>query len=133
MEKEKILEILNQKTILFVEDDPTSVKIILRILKRAFKDVLVANDGEEGLKLFQDKKDAIDIVLTDIDMPVMNGIEMAKRIKAESENEPIIFISAFQDDMNKNVDLVDGIIEKPVIRDSMFKIIYNVIEKKDKN
>lgn len=68
--------------ILCVEDDPVSLALMVRILERRFSRVLVARDGAEGLEVFQRVRPAI--VVTDIHMPAMNGIEMARAIKAEA-------------------------------------------------
>lgn len=79
-------------TLLYVEDD-NDIRIATgRCLKRHFLSYYEAPNGQEGLEMFRQYKP--DIVLTDITMPIMDGLEMSRRIKQEDENVPIIAISA---------------------------------------
>jgi len=87
--------LLENLTILYVEDDIETQKLIKRILSSSAKEVYIANNGEEGLALFKAKKP--DIVLTDICMPKMNGLEMAEKIKEIIPNQPIGIFTAFDE------------------------------------
>ena len=81
---------LNDTTVLYIEDNLPTQKLIKKILGRYCKEVFVANDGLEGLSLYQ--KIHPNIVLSDIVMPNMNGIEMSEKIR---EIEPKQIISLF--------------------------------------
>jgi len=86
----------NDFTILYVEDDEGVRAVNLRILKRMFKDVFEASDGLKGYSLYLEKKP--DIVLTDIKMPRMDGIELAKKIREKDDIVKIIISTAFSDE-----------------------------------
>ncbi|NOX15609.1 MAG: response regulator transcription factor [Epsilonproteobacteria bacterium] len=86
----------NDFTILYIEDDEGIRAVNLRILKRMFKDVFEASDGLEGYNIYLEKKP--DIVLTDIKMPKMDGIELAKKIREKDEKVKIIISTAFSDE-----------------------------------
>jgi len=87
--------LLENLTILYVEDDVDTQRLIKRVLESSAKEVYVASDGEEGLALFKEKKP--DIVLTDICMPKMDGLEMSKEIKEITQTQPIAIFTAFNE------------------------------------
>jgi len=78
--------------ILCVEDDATTRKLLVRILEPRFPQLLVAKDGAEGLDLFLRHRPAL--VITDIVMPGLDGIRMARAIKAQSPGVGIIVLTA---------------------------------------
>jgi len=86
---------LENFTILYVEDDLTTQEIIKDILTSSSKEVFIANDGQEGLKLYKEKQP--DIVLSDIAMPNMDGLEMSEAIKEINPNQPIALFTAFSE------------------------------------
>lgn len=86
---------LLDKTILYVEDDLNSQEEMVFFLKSIVKNVLVANNGENGLELFL--KNKCDLIITDIQMPVMNGLEMINQIRKYNENIPITILTAFNE------------------------------------
>ena len=81
-------------TILIAEDDPVAREVLSMTLPKRFPQVtpLLAQNGKEGLELFERHHPAI--VLTDIAMPVMDGLDMARAISAASPETVIIGISA---------------------------------------
>jgi len=86
---------LDDTTILYIEDDLATQKLIEKILKRHCKEVYVANDGAEGLELYQ--KLHPDIVLSDIVMPHMNGIEMSEKIRTLNPKQIISLFTAYNE------------------------------------
>ncbi len=90
------MEKFNDFTILYIEDDEGVRAVNFRILKRMFKDAYEASDGMEGYKLYLDKKP--DIILTDIKMPKMDGIELSKKIREKDSTVKIIISTAFSDE-----------------------------------
>ena len=83
-------------TILYVEDDKGVREVNARILTRMFKEVYEAKDGLEGYALYLEKKPHI--ILSDIKMPNMDGIELAKKIRQKDTNTKIIISTAFSDE-----------------------------------
>jgi len=79
--------------ILCVEDEGASRLLLVRILEQRFSTVLVAKDGAEGLDLF--RRHQPPMVITDIQMPGLDGIAMAKAIKAEAPDTHIIITTAY--------------------------------------
>jgi PAS domain S-box-containing protein len=90
-------EILEKLNVLYVEDDMKIRTEMSEILGNFFGNVYTAEDGSVGLKLYNEKKDKIDVIVSDINMPVMNGIEMAKEIRQEDKKVFIMFMTAFSD------------------------------------
>jgi len=86
---------LENLTILYVEDDVDTQRLIKRILDASAKEVYIASDGEEGLRMYEQRHP--DIVLTDICMPKMDGLEMSKAIKAMNPLQPIAIFTAFNE------------------------------------
>lgn len=84
-----------ETTILCVEDDDGVRDNLVLFLKRRFKEVYEAKDGLEGLEKYNQYLP--DIVMTDIQMPKLNGLEMSKRIREQNWLVPIIVVSAFED------------------------------------
>lgn len=85
-------------SLLFVEDDPLVRGVIWLVLTHKFTgmDIHTAENGEVGLELF--KKHNPHIVLTDINMPVMDGIRMATEIRALKPDAAIIVLTACRDE-----------------------------------
>lgn len=99
-------------TILCVDDDCIYLNILIRTFKNKFKTVLTATDGKKALELF--KNNDIDIIITDISMPIMNGVEFITEIRKIDNKVPIIIISAFNSSLLKfNTNMVQKIIYKP--------------------
>jgi CheY-like chemotaxis protein len=80
--------------ILFCEDDVTIHKLIRMALRGSVHEVMMANDGAEGLRMARDRRPVV--VFSDVAMPVMNGFELADAMRADPDlaNIPIIFITA---------------------------------------
>ncbi|MEA3289260.1 MAG: response regulator [Campylobacterota bacterium] len=87
------VESLKNKKVLYVEDDESIMVAFQTILKKLFKEVLTASNGEDGLAIFQDNQD-IDFIITDIKMPKMDGLEMAKKINETHPNIPCVLTTA---------------------------------------
>lgn len=109
-------ENIKKYTILYVEDEKQSVDLVSCILKDRVKEIFVAYDGVDGLEKYNTHRP--DIVISDIQMPHMNGIELSKRIKAINPKQNIILVTAF----NENNALLEAInlgvskyIVKPII------------------
>ncbi len=113
---------LKEISVLYVEDEEMIRDVFSTLIKRYVKELYTAGDGGEGLEKFLDRKP--DIVISDIRMPVLNGLEMADRIKQLSPETPIIFITAFSDTdyLRKALEIgVEGYITKPIDRNLLLK------------
>lgn len=90
--QEKI-EKLRELKLLFVEDEEDLINIIEDTLKKLNANFVTARNGKEALDILEEQKD-IDAVITDINMPIMNGLEMIDLINQKGLNLPIIVMSA---------------------------------------
>lgn len=127
-------EILQKLTILIVEDENEIRKLMEEVMKSVFFEVYSAKNGDEGIKKF--KKFAPDLIVTDIAMPIMDGLDMAKMINEISPTTPIIALSAFSDKekLLKAIEVgVDKYILKPVDMDELLLAIENIARSKFKN
>jgi PAS domain S-box-containing protein len=115
------------KSILIVEDDLLTQKSISLVLSKSFDTVLTANNGKEGLDIYNEEKP--DLVLTDIAMPEMDGIEMIKRIKAGDSEAKIIILSSHHDPkiLVESIELgVDGYLFKPFNPEKFFATVQKI-------
>jgi len=86
--------ITNQSTILVVDDDASNIHVLFSMLENDYR-ILVANSGEQALKLLNNT-DHIDLVLLDVDMPLLSGFEVLKRLRANplQATLPVIMVTA---------------------------------------
>ena len=82
-------------SILFIEDDEIGRSLMLRLLKRRFQHVLVAQNGIRGWDLFQEHRPKI--VITDLNLPDISGLELIKRIRLVDSNCAVMIISAYDE------------------------------------
>lgn len=123
-------EILKNYTILYVEDDEDVRKVAVEYLERICKKVFQAENGKVALNVWRDEKP--DIIITDISMPKMNGIDMARYIRAEDLKTPIIVATAYtdQDYLLKAVELqLVKYIVKPITKDKLMEALELSIER----
>jgi two-component system, OmpR family, response regulator len=103
----------DSSTILLVDDEDSIQKLLAYPLEREGYRVLQARDGEEALKRFASER--VDLVVLDIMLPKLDGLEVCKRLRAESE-VPIIMLTARDDELDKVLGLelgADDYITKP--------------------
>jgi YesN/AraC family two-component response regulator len=116
-------------SILVVEDETVVNEQLCELLSIFFKDVYSAYDGVEGLQNY--KKFSPDIVLTDITMPKLNGINMSQDIKNLNRDQPIVVLSAHSE-ASYMIDLIDiGVAQfilKPIDKNTLFYRLLKVCE-----
>ncbi|WP_457626483.1 diguanylate cyclase [Persephonella sp.] len=126
---------LKELTLLFVEDEKSVREVFAKLISNKVKKIFVASNGKEGLEIFITEKP--DIVISDIRMPVMDGLEMAEKIKEISPETPVIFVTAFTDVeyLLEALNIgAEGYITKPVNMNILYKklnfIAENIINKR---
>jgi len=129
--KNEVLELTSSLNLLYVEDERESREMIKSgIFGSLFSNVYAAENGKKGVEIFQ--ANVCDLIITDLHMPEMDGIEMIKKIREIDNETPIIILSAHSD-VNyflNSIDLgVDGYILKPLREQN----IINTIKKCAKN
>ncbi len=125
----KDVEMLKQFSVMHVEDDTSVRESLMRFLKRRFNTIYSAKDGAEGLDLYTEHKP--DIIITDIQMPVMDGIDMSRRIKELNSEALIIVTTAFNEKpyLEKAQDIgITEYLKKPVVKDDLMQALRNCAE-----
>lgn len=125
------------KKVLLLEDQDLNMVIAKKLLEKQKMVVYSATNGKLGLEQFQKAPiDFFDVIITDVRMPVMNGIEMAKTIRAMSRADaktvPIIAMTAnvFEDDVQETQKAgMNGHLSKPIDPELMYKEIVKVLQK----
>lgn len=110
--------------VLYVEDESTTRETVSVMLERQLKTVYQAADGKEGLSVFKARRP--EVVITDIRMPVMSGLDMAREIRALAPKTHIIVTTAHNDTefFLDAIDIgIDQYVLKPVGRDQLFAAI----------
>ena len=111
-------------TILLVDDEETIQKLLTFPLERAGHRVVHARDGEEALERF--RSEDVDLVVLDLMLPKMDGLEVCRRMRAEASAVPIIMLTARGDEVDKVLGLelgADDYITKPFsIREFMSRV-----------
>jgi len=116
--------------ILYIEDDAFTRKQIIPFLQDFCSELISAKDGLEGLSQF--KSNHIDLIITDINMPKLNGMEMIQKIRETNLNIPIIIISAYSDIklLHESINYgVDGYVLKPISIKELSKTILTIKKK----
>lgn len=122
------------ETILIVDDEATVLKLMQRSLEKSGYRVLTANDGEEGLALFKQHTGEIQLVITDMSMPGMDGPEMVAAIHKISPSLPILGTSG----LNTNPDMethralgLQKILGKPCDSQTILQAIRQVLDERE--
>jgi PAS domain S-box-containing protein len=89
--------LLKKLRVLYVEDDDSIRTELSSLLNNFFDIVYIAKDGQEGYDIFVSHQDKIDVILSDINMPRLTGIEMMKEIRKIDTKVPLIFATAYSD------------------------------------
>lgn len=120
---------------LYVEDDEAIRSHLSQTLKLFFREVYVAENGKQGLELFM--QHAPDMVISDIQMPKMNGLEMTRQIKALNDRVPVLLTTAYSDERYfiDSIELgVERYILKPIEQDrflsTLFAVARGVLERR---
>ncbi len=129
---DRLNELAESVEVLYVEDDADASEATIKILSRFIKNLRVAKNGQEGLEVFKARSAHINLVLTDISMPVMNGLDMLRSMKEIKPNQHAIVISAHNDTKNliSAIDIgIEHFLIKPVQPEKMFNTFMKILTK----
>ena len=104
-------EVLKDLKVLYVEDEDIARLSIATFLKRQVGEIMTAENGSIGLQNYIEHRP--DVVITDLEMPVMNGLEMIRRIRELDNDIPIIITTAYDDEAHA-CPLANRVILKPI-------------------
>ncbi|OGU01235.1 MAG: hypothetical protein A2X82_16615 [Geobacteraceae bacterium GWC2_55_20] len=119
--------LLKNLTVLLVEDEKLPRESIGRFLSTKFAAVHLATNGLEGLDLF--KLNHPDVVITDLEMPAMSGIEMIRRIRGRGDTLPIIITTGYDDDQHR-CELADRVLIKPIIFSTLLDALVSCVRQR---
>lgn len=128
-ELKELIKYCKDLKLLYVEDNEPTRKSTKVMLDEFFSDITIAIDGQDGLEKFKDNR--FDIIITDINMPKLTGLQMAKEIKEIDYDIPILIFSAhnessyFQDSISINID---GYLLKPINFKQFSQTLNKVLE-----
>ena len=122
-------ELLKDLRILYVEDEEDVRRNAVEYLSRIAKEVLEASNGKEAIKVWADEKP--DIIITDISMPVLNGLDMARYIRSKDKEVQIIVATAYTDTdylmQAVELNLVKYLV-KPITKEKLLSTLHQSIE-----
>jgi PAS domain S-box-containing protein len=120
--------------ILFVDDEKVAVDAIQSMLENIGYQLTARTSSIEALKLFRNKPDGFDLVITDMTMPNMTGSELAKKIMSIRPDIPIILCTGFSDQIDEHKAKAMGIrayVMKPIVMRQIANTIREVLDKRD--
>jgi len=115
-------------SILVVDDDPVVLKLVARVLRRAGAAVTAVSSGREAIRAIADGEARPSILLSDIDMPGMNGIELAARIRSLRPDVVILLMTGNPDSAaaaRAHPDQVVGVLLKPITVEDLLAEVRN--------
>ena len=105
-------------TCLVIDDEPAILRLVALVLEDLGCEALTARDAESALKLIE--KQELDFVISDVKLPGMDGLELARRIKSEEKKKPVLLMSAFGEPRNHPAD---GFLAKPFDIDGLVDFV----------
>ncbi len=133
---QKIISVTKNLHTLYIEDNLDVREQTIKMIQIFFDNITIAKDGKEGLKYFttnnQKRKVSFDLIITDIEMPILDGISMINTIRKYNKNIPILVFSAhnnteyFIQTINAGID---GYILKPYNIEQILDSLMNIINK----
>jgi len=115
--------------ILIADDDNISVILLINYLKSINADFIIARNGQEALDLFNQNPN-LDLILMDIKMPMLDGLEVTRQIKSNDPNIKIIAETAFAmaDDERKAIEVgCDAYITKPFNAERLITMVKDLL------
>ncbi len=122
------------ETLLLVEDDPTILETTLQILEALGYRVLAAATPAEAVRIADEHPGAIDLLVTDVVMPEMNGHELSKHLQARRPGLPVLFMSGYPANIAAKRGVLDGdvaFLQKPFTVSQLSEIVRSTLEAAD--
>jgi len=122
----------NHETVLLVDDEPIIVESMQEALEDLGYCVLTAKDGKDGLEVFKQHKESIGVLLSDVVMPKMGGIDMFRAIRELHVDIPTIFMTGYDNDkvqLKEQEKTNTLIVSKPIQIYELSTLLREVLEK----
>jgi two-component system, cell cycle sensor histidine kinase and response regulator CckA len=117
-----------RETILLVEDEPAVRQLFAQALGRAGYKVHEARNGQEALKVFDQHGDEIDLLLTDLRMPYMGGVELAQALRMRRKTLKLICVSGYPG--SAETDMPSDFLAKPFSREDLLAKVREVLDRR---
>lgn len=127
---EKVIENTSGIRLLYVEDNEQARVSTLAVLSEFFSNIVVAIDGKDGLEKFS--QNTIDLIITDINMPNLNGLDMVQEIRKTHKEISVLLLSAYNDIeyFIQSIKLgVDGYLLKPLEIEQLLELLDKIVSK----
>ena len=122
-------------SVLVVEDEPAVRSVALRALRGAGFTVCVAADGDEALRLLGEARGpAVDLVVTDVVMPRLGGLELAARLRERRPGLPVLFVSGYTEhaaDLQGRLDERTTFLSKPFTPQDLLRAVRQLLERRE--
>ena len=118
------------ETVLVAEDQPDLRALTTRMLREAGFEVLSAEDGASALRICEERAEPIDLILTDVVMPNVKGLELAERAKHSHPEARVLFMSGYADEDALLADLrgsPERLLTKPFRRDQLLERVRTIL------
>ena len=122
------------ETVLVVDDEPSIRKLLIQTMQPLGYKLFDAHSGEDALKVSDEYPGAIDLLVTDVVMPGMNGMQLAEAFKHRRPDMRVIFMSGYTDHTIVQKDMLDRnliLIQKPITPSVVAAKVREVLDKKD--
>ena len=127
-------EVLGTETVLVVEDEPALCRLISVSLEKRGYTVLAAEDGTEAIRILENNRDDIDLVVSDIMMPKLNGLELREKAILVRPDLQFLFISGYAEDtIGRTAHLPQdaGYLEKPFLPIELARKVRTLLNESD--
>ncbi|MFW6240538.1 MAG: response regulator, partial [Thermodesulfobacteriota bacterium] len=117
--------------ILLVDDEPSIVRMQRKMLERLGYQVAVAASSPAALTIFRETPDAFDLVVSDLSMPKMTGLQLAGKIYAIRPETPVILCTGYRRNIPENPAErfgIRGVLNKPIRRADLAKMVRSVLD-----
>ncbi len=117
-----------RETVLVVEDEEALRSVLVRVLREAGYQVLAAANGVEACTLVEQPTKPVDLLLTDVVMPAMNGFDLAQRLSAERPSMKVLFTSGYHDAVERHEHIAYSFMAKPFDRRSLLRKVRELLD-----
>lgn len=122
------------ETVLVVDDEPTIRKLLIQTLEPLGYRVIEAASGADALKLSEQHQEKIHLLISDVIMPGMNGVQLAEALQQGRPELKVLFISGYTDDAFLSEDMIKGekmLLQKPIIPSVLEKKVREILDTKE--